>query len=84
MKLNIPQQQSKIEKVFSVLQFVLFLAIFIGLAVLIWKLFGSWWLRIPLLVVDYIVSSLILYCVFRPLAERAVRERQENGSTKSK
>lgn len=84
MKLNIPQQQSKIEKVFSVLQFLLFLAIFIGLAVLIWKLFGSWWLRIPLLVVDYIVSSLILYCVFRPLAERAVRERQENGSTKSK
>lgn len=77
MKIQIPEQNTKMEKLMNVMQFVLFLAIFIGLAVFIWKLTGSWWLRIPLLVVDYMVSSLLLYCVFRPLAERCVKSGRE-------
>lgn len=79
MKIDVPKLHTKMEKLMPVLQFVLFLAIFIGLAVFIWQLTDSWWLRILLLVADYVVSSLLLYCVFRPLAERCVRtdEKEE-------
>lgn len=77
MKLQIPQQNTKLEKFLNVSQFVIFLVCFFGLAAFIWRLFDAWWLRILLLIADYMVSSLILYCVFRPLAERALREHRE-------
>ncbi len=77
MKMQIPQQNTPLEKFLNVSQFVIFLVSFFGLAVLIWKLFDAWWLRVLLLIPDYIVSSLILYCVFRPLAEKALKDKQQ-------
>lgn len=77
MKMQIPQQNTPLEKFLNVSQFVIFLVSFLGLAALIWRLFDAWWLRILLLVVDYFVSSMILYCVFRPLAQKALQEKQD-------
>ncbi len=84
MKLQIPQQNTKLEKFLHISQFVIFLVCFFGLAVCIWRMFDAWWVRILLLMADYIISSLILYCVFRPLAERALREREEGTKPSEK
>lgn len=78
MKMQIPQQNTPLEKFLNVSQFVIFFVSFLGLAALIWRLFDAWWLRILLLVVDYFVSSMILYCVFRPLAQKALQENQDS------
>lgn len=78
MKMQIPQQNTPLEKFLNVSQFVIFLVSFFGLAALIWRLFDAWWMRILLLVVDYFVSSMILYCVFRPLAQKALKDKQDS------
>lgn len=77
MKMQIPQQNTPLEKFLNVSQFVIFLVSFFGLAVLIWRLFDAWWVRVLLLVVDYVISSMILYCVFRPLAQKALKDKQD-------
>lgn len=87
MKLPITPPQDTAGKLFSVLQFILFLLLFVGLAIWIWRLFDSFWIRIPLLIVDYVISSLILYCIFKPafvflqetLARRGQKHRK-NGT----
>ncbi|MDD5947332.1 MAG: hypothetical protein PUC41_05975 [Oscillospiraceae bacterium] len=78
MKMQIPQQNTPLEKFLNISQFVIFLVSFFGLAVLIWRLFDAWWVRGLLLVVDYFVSSMILYCVFRPLAQKALKDQQDS------
>ncbi|MGN0647425.1 MAG: hypothetical protein ACI4J3_02190 [Oscillospiraceae bacterium] len=78
MKMQIPQQNTPLEKFLNVSQFVIFLVSFFGLAVLIWRLFDAWWVRGLLLAVDYFVSSMILYCVFRPLAQKALKDKQDS------
>ncbi len=67
MKLPVVPPQDPAGKLFSVLQFLLFLLLFVGLAIWIWRLFDSFWIRIPLLFADYVISSLILYCIFKPV-----------------
>ncbi len=77
MKMQIPQQNTPLEKFLNVSQFVIFLVSFFGLAMLIWRLFDAWWVRALLLVVDYFISSMILYCVFRPLAQKALKDKED-------
>ncbi len=76
MKIQLPQQKTPLEKCLHISQFALFLISFFGLAVLIWRLFDAWWVRALLLVADYCFSSMILYCVLRPLAQKALKDRQ--------
>lgn len=70
MNLNLPQQDGP-AKLFSVLQLVVFLAIFIGLYLFLRRLTDSTWLRIVFLIGDYIICSLISFCVLKPLSDKA-------------
>ncbi len=78
MNLKLPKQDGA-AKVSSVLQFLLFAGMFAGLTVLAWKLFDSTLVRVLCLIPIYIITSLVLYCVIRPLCgklEDAARRRK--------
>lgn len=78
MALKIPEQDS-IGKVFSVLQLVIFLALFLTVYLLLRKVVHSALLRVLILIGDYFVVSLLTYLVIRPLmmrAEAALRKRK--------
>lgn len=82
MNLKLPElpQQDNIAKVFSVLQFLCFLVLFIGLYLLMRRLVHAFLLRILILLLDYVVVSFVSYLVLRPLfarAEKSVREKMK-------
>ena len=78
MAWNIPKQDG-IGKAFSVIQLVIFLALFLTVYLLLRKVVHSTLLRILILIGDYFVVSLLTYLVIRPLmmrAEAALRKRK--------
>lgn len=81
MNLNLPQQD-KPAKFFSVLQLIVFLALFIGLYLFLRRLTDSLILRIFFLVADYIVCALISFCVLKPLSDKAASEMRKRKQDK--
>ncbi|MBP0968471.1 MAG: hypothetical protein J5722_12615 [Oscillospiraceae bacterium] len=78
MAWNIPKQDG-IGKAFSVIQLVIFLALFLTVYLLLRKVVHSTLLRVLILIGDYFVVSLLTYLVIRPLmmrAEAALRKRK--------
>ncbi|MCR5305133.1 MAG: hypothetical protein K6E36_01345 [Oscillospiraceae bacterium] len=73
MNLNLPQQDGP-AKFFSILQFIVFLALFIGLYLFLRRLTDSTLLRIVFLIGDYIVCALISFCLLKPLSDKAAAE----------
>lgn len=73
MNFNLPQQDGP-AKIFSVLQLIVFLAMFIGIYLFLRRLTDSTLLRIVFLIADYAVCSLISFCVLKPLSDKAAAE----------
>lgn len=73
MNLNLPQQDGP-AKFFSILQLIVFLALFVGLYLFLRRLTDSVILRILILVGDYIICALLSFCVLKPLSDKAADE----------
>ena len=73
MNFNLPQQDGP-AKILSVLQLIVFLAMFIGIYLFLRRLTDSTLLRIVFLIADYAVCALISFCVLKPLSDKAAAE----------
>ena len=79
MKIEVPQQD-RAGRLFSTLQFIVFLAMMIGIYLFLRRYVHAWYLRLLCLIADYIVCALISYCVLKPLSDKAaesMRKRQK-------
>ena len=70
MHSRVPEQDGA-GKAISVVQLILFLAMFIGIYVFVRQYVQSFFLRVLCLIGDYIVCSLILFLIFKPLSDKA-------------
>ncbi len=83
MKLNLPEQDQP-AKIFNTLQYVVFLAMFIGIYLAARRYVHAWYLRALCLIADYIVCALISFCVLKPLSDKAAESlRQKKNRPRS-
>ena len=81
MKLNLPEQDQP-AKIFNTLQYVVFLAMFIGIYLAARRYVHAWYLRLLCLLADYAVCALISYCILKPLSDRAAEGlRRKKGQS---
>lgn len=71
MKIPNPQTLDQPAKFVTILNFIFFLAVFIGIYVFVRQFVHHMLLRILCLLADYFVTALLTYCVIRPLSEKA-------------
>ena len=67
-------------KFVTVINFIFFVAVFVGLYVIARHFVHNFFLRILCLLVIYIITSLLTYCVLKPLSDRAaeaIRSRRK-------
>ncbi len=83
MKPNLPEQDRP-AKIFNTLQFLVFLAMFIGIYLFVRRFVHAWYLRVLCLIADYAVCALISYCVLKPLSDKAADSiRQKKNRPRS-
>lgn len=70
MKLSLPEKDG-VGKLFAVIQLIVFLALFLGIYLILRRFVHALILRILVLLGDYFVVSLFLYLVVKPLCDRA-------------
>ncbi len=78
MKLNLPEQDTP-AKIFNTIQFIVFLALFIGIYLFARHFVRSFWLRILCLIGDYVICALISFCVLKPLSDKAAQSLREKN-----
>ena len=70
MNFSLPEKDG-IGKAFAALQLIFFLVLFLGIFLFLCKFVHALILRILILIGDYVIVSLFLYLVIKPLCDRA-------------
>ena len=81
MKMQLPAQD-KPAKIFNTLQFIVFLAMFIGIYLVVRRYVTAWYWRVLCLIADYAVCALISFCVLKPLSDRAAQALRSRNDKK--
>ncbi|MCQ2417430.1 MAG: hypothetical protein MJ071_06425 [Oscillospiraceae bacterium] len=77
--LNVPEKDG-IGKAFSMIQLIIFLAVFVGILWVSYHFVHMLILRILIFLADYFVSSMFLYLVVRPFSERLENKARSHKS----
>ena len=78
MNFQVPEKDG-IGKASAIVQFIIFLVLFIGIYLILRRFIHSKILRFVILIADYFVVSLLVYTFIKPLAEKleqAIRNRK--------
>lgn len=59
------------QKFVTILNLIVFLVVFLGLYLIVRQYVQNLFLRILCLAADYSITSLLVYCVIRPLSDKA-------------
>lgn len=72
MKIPDPNTLDVPQKFVTIVNLIVFLVVFVGLYLIARHFVHNIFLRILCLVVDYFITSMLVYCIIRPLSDKAV------------